>query len=254
MKRAGVLALVVFLAAPFAHSIDLQDFAHGETLDYDLTWLRLTGGRMRMTISASGDKWRITSIAASSASFKRIYTVRDQIESHLTRDFSTVEYHKLLNENGKKKDDLTTIDTDHRLAIRVKKGKSTRTFRIVPPPPYVDPLSIVYKLRTLDLTPGGKHRFTLYADGNVYEIEATVGKRESITVPAGTYSVVSVEPKMNGRGGLFGDEDSRLIIWFSDNPLHVPVRIRSEVNFGSITASLRSRTAGVTSIEPGISK
>jgi hypothetical protein len=251
VKRIGVVAFVAMLCAVRASPVDVADFEKGETLDYELTWLHLTGGSMRMTVSATSDRLRITSIAKSSSSFARIYKVRDQIESlSTTANFSTVQYHKALNENGKIKDDNTTIDTAQRIATR-RKGSKTRVFRIVPPPPYADPLSIVYKLRLLDLTPNSVQHFTLYADGNVYAIEARVGERTNVTTPAGTFATVPVEPKMNNRGGLFGDEDSRLIIWFSDNVQHIPVRIRTDVKFGSVTANLRGIRAGVTSIEPG---
>lgn len=253
MKRIALLcAAVLLLAAPAARPIDIEDFAKGETLDYELVWLRLVGGNMRMTISANGpDKLRITSIAASDPGFARIYKVRDEIESNVLRDsFSTVTFEKTLNENGKQKEDDTIIDSATRNATR-KKGSKDKVFHINPPPPYVDPLSIVYRLRMLDLTPGKVHNFTIYADGNVYEMTATVRKsRETIHTAAGTFDCVSVEPKMKGKGGLFRDDDSRLIFWYTDNDLHVPVRIRSELKFGSITATLRAVHGGVTSIEP----
>lgn len=251
MKR--LLATVLLLLATSAYPLDVDDFAKGETLDYDLTWLRLVGGGMRMTISATGpDRLHITSVAASDPGFARIYKVRDQIESEVLRDsFSTVTYEKTLNENGKTKEDDTVIDPITRNATR-KKGHKDKSFHINPPPPYVDPLSIVYRLRLLELTPGKVHTFTIYADGNVYDMTATVRKsRETIKTPAGTFNCVSIEPKMKGgKGGLFRDDDSRLIIWYTDNSLHVPVRIQSELKFGSITATLRAVHAGVTSTEP----
>ena len=253
MKRVALLCVaILFLAAPAARPIDIEEFAKGETLDYDLVWLRVVGGDMRMTISANGpDRLRITSVAASAPSFARIYKVRDEIESNVLRDsFTTVSYEKTLNENGKQKEDDTVIDPVTRNATR-KKGSKDKSFHINSEPPYVDPLSIVYRLRMLDLTPGTVHNFTIYADGNVYEMTATVRKsRETIRTAAGTFDCVSVEPKMRGKGGLFRDDDSRLIFWYTDNNLHVPVRIRSELKFGSITATLRAVHGGVTSTEP----
>jgi hypothetical protein len=222
-----------------------DDLAKGETLDYELTWLSVSGGTMRMTVTGEGaDSLRITSVAESNPNFAAVYKVRDEISSLVRRDsFTTVEYRKQLVENGKQKEDATTIDTAKRIGTRVRAGKQTKVFRINPPPPYVDPLSVVYRLRTLDLTPGKVHAFTIYADGNVYAMTAKVTGRLRIKTAAGTFNTVSVEPKMNGRGGLFRDDDSRLIIWYSDDARHLPVRIRSELKFGSITAALRRVTA-----------
>jgi len=74
--------------------------------------------------------------------------------------------------------------------------------------------------------------------------------RETLNTPFGTFKAVSVEPRMKGRGGLFRDDNSRLLIWYTDDARHLPLRIRSELKFGSITATLRVVSSGVKSIEP----
>lgn len=247
MRRVAVLGIVALFTAAVATAVDVAGFAKGETLDYDLSWV-LLGGSMRLTIGGDGpDRLHITSSAVSDPSLSKIYSVRDEIESFVLREgFSTVRYQKTLNENGKTKGDDTTIDLASRNGTRVR-GGTNQDFHIIPPPPYFDPLSIVYRLRMLDLSPGKVHTFTVYADGNVYEMTATVrDTRETITTPAGTFNCVSVEPSMKGRGSLFRDDDSRLVIWYSDNAQHLPVRIRSDLKFGSIIATLRDVHTGVT--------
>src|SRR5205085_962839 len=97
MKRiaAALCALAFFASA--SPAVDAL-FARGETLDYDLVWLKMTGGRARMTImpqAADPANYRITSFAKSSSTFSHIYHVRDEIESVVTRaNFTTVSYHK----------------------------------------------------------------------------------------------------------------------------------------------------------------
>jgi hypothetical protein len=246
VRRVAFITLVALLTAAVATAIDVAGFAKGETLDYDLTWV-LLGGSMRLTIEGDGpDRLHITSSAVSDPALSKVYSVRDEIQSFVLRNtFSTVRYQKTLNENGKTKEDDTTLDLSTRNGTRAR-GGSNKDFHINVPPPYFDPLSIVYRLRTLDLSPGKVHTFTVYADGNVYDMTATVGDtRETITTPAGTFTCVSVEPSMKGRGGLFRDDDSRLVIWYSDNAQHLPVRIRSDLKFGSIIATLRDVHAGV---------
>ena len=49
-------------------------------------------------------------------------------------------------------------------------------------------------------------------------------------------------------GGVQREE--RLFIWYSDDERQLPVRIRTEVKFGSVTATLEGVTAGVTSTDP----
>jgi hypothetical protein len=48
-------------------------------------------------------------------------------------------------------------------------------------------------------------------------------------------------------GGIFRDENNRLVIWFSDDQRRIPVRIRSYLAVGTITASLQSSELGRSS-------
>jgi len=88
----------------------------------------------------------------------------------------------------------------------------------------------------------------VYADSKVYTLEANVLRTETIGTPAGTFQTVVVEPKMLA-GSIFKDEGT-MTIWFTNDPRHIPVRIRSELKVGSITANLRGISAGVGGTEP----
>jgi hypothetical protein len=236
------------LAATLAASIVLtgqveQAFTKGETLDYNLTWLKVTGATARMTILPhADDRYRITSIARSTPRFSRFFKVRDEIETHVARDdFSTLRYVKRLDEAGDKIEEVTTIDEG--IATRTRK----KARKLPVPHPVFDPISVIYYLRTLDLSPGKSHELTIIADGKVYTVHARVVRREILQTPAGKFSTVMVEPMMMS-GGVARSE--RLFIWYSDDERRLPVRIRTEVKVGAITATLRAVQSGVTSIEP----
>jgi hypothetical protein len=205
-----------------------------------MTWMHLTGGTSVMKIGPVDGKrgvFRIESLAESSPSFNRIYKVRDFIESHVERDgFSTVHFRKILQEKNRHKDVTTEFDYEKGVALR--RGKEIPISR-----PLLDPLSTVYYLRKLDLVPGRVYRATILADSKVYQPEIHVVRRERVTTAAGTFNTVMVEPKLK-QGSLFREGDSRLFIWYTDDARRIPVRIRSELSFGSITASLKSIQAG----------
>jgi Protein of unknown function (DUF3108) len=251
MKKFVLALLCVGVAALGRPAALDRIIVPGETLDYNLTWLGLTGGKLRTTIALvpnDPQRIRITFSARSSSSFAFIYKVRDQIESIVNRgDFSTLRYEKHLREGGKTKDDSTTIDERRKIATRRRPGRDTEEISVTKP--VFDPLSLVYHLRDLDLTPGREHRFTVFADGKIYTLVANVTTRQTLETPAGTFQTVTVEPKMQG-GGIFRDEDASLTLWFTDDARHIPVRIRSEVKVGTITANLRRISAGITTIEP----
>lgn len=244
MKR--LIAAALFAAAMNAGAATMDAIYNGgETLDYDLSWSRISGGAARMTIGPIyPDRWRITSVAKSGTFFSHFFKVRDEIESIVaTRDFTTIEYHKVLSEGSNRKDELTIVDYKDNIAMR--KGKAIPVTR-----PIFDPLSMWYYLRDLELAPGKVYSFTIIADGKLYTVDATVGSRATIATPAGTFNTVVVEPKMESEAGVFKDEQRRLQIWFTDDARHIPVRIQSDVKIGSIVVTLKGITIGVADIEP----
>ncbi|HEU4523292.1 MAG TPA: DUF3108 domain-containing protein [Thermoanaerobaculia bacterium] len=240
-----IFALMLLVAAGVSAAPIDDRFIAGETLNYNLHWTRISGGSARMTIAPlNGDRYRITSVGKSSAFFSRFFKVRDEIESIVSRDtFSTLQYHKLLDERGRKKDELTVIDPE--------KNAATRKGKIIEVPDRIfDPLSLIYYLRMLDLSEGAVHDFTVIADGKLYSVHAVVTGRETITTPAGRFDCVVVEPKMASAAGVYRDDQNRLQVWYSDDERRLPVRIRSDVNVGAITATLRSVSSGVNGTEP----
>ena len=234
MKRIAFASLALLMLVAADGPLE-QTFASGETLVFSLTYLGMTGGTATMTVASvpnDATRLRMTSLAEASSSFSRIYKVRDSLETVVGRsDFSTLYYRKQQNEGGKKKDEVTVVDQAKGTFTR--KGKT----KVVPHPVF-DPLSLIYYLRLQDLTPGRSYKFTVLADGKVYPFEVEVTKRETITTDAGKFNCVVLQPKVKGVG-IFRDEDSDLTIWYSDDARHLPVRIRSDVKIGTITASLR---------------
>lgn len=237
------LFLAVVFAAQIAVSPVQQKYVEGETLDYNLSWLKITGGTARMTIAPHGDdSFRITSVAHSSPSFSRIFRVRDAIETWVARnDFSTLRYVKRLDEDGDKIEEVTVVED----------GVATRTRRkvkkVTVPRPVFDPISVIYLLRMRDLTPGKAYDFDLIADGKLYTVHARAVRREKVQTAAGTFNCVRVEPQMIS-GGV--ERDERLFLWYTDDERKLPVRIRTEIKVGAITATLRGVSAGAAAPEP----
>lgn len=243
-------ALLAVLAAAAILSADPApvetSFLQGETLDYTVQWMKVTGGTARMTIGPVDEdktRYRITSVARSGGSLGRIFRIRDEIETVVDRrDFSTLRIKKKLDERGDKLNETTTIED----GVATRKRYQTRKLPV--PRPVTDPISVIYHVRTLDLTPGKAYDFNLYADLKLYKVHVRVLRREVVQTPAGTFNCVLVEPDMATAGGVRKEET--LHIWYSDDERHLPVRIRTEVKFGSVTATLRSVQNGVGSIEP----
>lgn len=227
---------------PPAHPIDAS-YAKGETLDFTVSYMKVAGGTARMTIAPQDEKtWRITSIVKSGGGLARFFKIRDEIETIVDRkDFSTLRYVKRLDERGDKIEEITTVED----GIATRKRKKIK--KVPVSRPVFDPFSVIYHFRRLELAPGKMYELNLISDGKLYEVHGRVVRREKVTTPMGTFDALLVEPEMVSGGT---QREERLFIWYSDDERHLPLRIRTEVKFGSVTATLKSVTAGVTSTDP----
>ena len=238
MRR--LLLLVLFFLPSTLLAADVEKasyvervFSQGERIEYTLSWLGMAGGEAVITVTPGEGRFTIHTLARTLGAIGRLYPVRDEIETVVSSaNFSTLRFEKRLNERGREKHVETIFDPKRKVATR--KGEE-----IPYEPPILDPMSSIYFIRTLDLTPGKKHKMTIIADSEIYEIEAEVLSRQVIDVQGSRFRTVLVEPKMR-KGGIFRDENNRLLIWYTDDARRVPVRIRSELAFGSITATIRS--------------
>jgi hypothetical protein len=189
-------------------------------------------------------RYRITSVAKSSRGFSRIFRVRDEIETVVARsDFSTLRYTKRLDEEDDKIHEVTTVENG--VATRVRK----KVKKVDVPRPVYDPISVIYFLRTVDLTDGKVHELPLVADGKLYMVRTRVLRRETIETPAGSFRTIVVEPEMESAGRK---REEKLLIWYSDDERRIPVRIRSEIKVGAITATLKAIRAGAGPAEPPV--
>lgn len=107
----------------------------------------------------------------------------------------------------------------------------------------LDDLSFMYYARTLPLKVGDQYRLASYFKESGNPVVLRVVRRETVTVPAGRFNTVVVQPTIR-TNGLFG-EGGRAEIYFSDDDRHIPVLIKSRVPVvGSLTMSLRTYRAG----------
>lgn len=107
----------------------------------------------------------------------------------------------------------------------------------------LDEVSFLYYVRTLPLEVGQTYTLNNYfkEDGN--PVVLRVLRRETITVPAGTFRTIVVQPTIRTRG-LFG-EGGEAEVYFSDDDRRILVQMRSRVRLiGSLSLHLQEYRAG----------
>ncbi|MEZ4649162.1 MAG: DUF3108 domain-containing protein [Candidatus Eisenbacteria bacterium] len=99
-----------------------------------------------------------------------------------------------------------------------------------------DVLSAFYYVRTLPLVDGDGISWTAIPTRRTTPIRVTVHRRERVSVPAGTFDCVVVEPTL--RSGDFFKNEGSLTIWLTDDERRMPVQMKSKIPVGSISVEL----------------
>ena len=102
----------------------------------------------------------------------------------------------------------------------------------------LDDVSMLFFARSLPLKVGDDYTISRYFKADANPIILRVVRRETVTVPAGTFQTVVVRPTIK-TSGLFG-EGGEAELYFSDDEHHTLVRMSSKVPIiGSLSLHLR---------------
>ena len=101
----------------------------------------------------------------------------------------------------------------------------------------LDDASFLFFLRTIPLAVGQSYSFDRYFKPDRNPVRVSVLRKESVKVPAGTFSTVVVRPIIKSTG-LFS-EGGKAEVWFSDDESHLLVQLKTQMRVGSLNLFLR---------------
>lgn len=109
----------------------------------------------------------------------------------------------------------------------------------------LDDISFLYFARTLPLEVGQTYTLDRYFDKAGNPVTIKVLRRDTVTVPAGTFHTIVVQPVIQTKG-LFG-QGGRAEVYFTDDSRRLVVQVRSHVPVvGSLNMYLKSWTPGAS--------
>jgi len=221
--------------APFDRFVENLAFGIGERFNFEVKYGFISAGTASMEVLALIEYqgrpcYQVATTARSNSFFSSFYRVEDRVESII--DASGLfpwRFEKHLREGSYSSDRQYDID---QIARRVIYKNDTLELA-----PYVqDALSTLYYVRTQPLEVGKSFFLDNFIDGKSYHLEVKVLKREAVTVEAGTFDCLVVEP-ITQSVGLFKHE-GQLKVWLTDDRLRMPVLMKSKVMIGSIAVEL----------------
>lgn len=216
----------------------------GEHLEFEVTYSFYSAGTATMSVLEivpvnGGHCYRIQTTASSNEFISTFYEVRDTVNSYIdTVGIFSRRLEKKLREGRYKADGYVDFYPDRLIALNTREK-----YPLTEIPLYVqDILSSLYYVRTFDLEVGKNVEVVTYSDGKVYPLRVLVHKREEVTVPAGTFTCLKIEPLLRSEG-IFRQK-GKLIIWITDDRYKIPVKMESKVMIGSIASKLLSYQTG----------
>jgi Protein of unknown function (DUF3108) len=243
-RLSSVLTAIVVLLLGSALADELAPrsipFGVGERLTYAVKYKFITAGMATMevkdTVDCNGSKcYRICSQARSTMPFSLFFEVEDSVFSLMdTQTLHTRHFEKHLREGNYRRDDVVAFDQERHTATY-----SDGTVVEVPPD-VQDVLSSLYFLRTQNLEVGKTVVIQNHADKKNYPLEIRILRRETVSVPAGRFECLVVEPILKA-SGLFQSQ-GRLTVWLTNSPHFVPVMMKGRIIIGSIDAVLTDMT------------
>jgi hypothetical protein len=106
----------------------------------------------------------------------------------------------------------------------------------------LDDVSFLYWSRTLPLEVGRTHEFRRYYKDEGNPVVIQVVRRETVTVPAGTFSTIVVKPLIR-TSGLFSD-GGEAEVYYTDDERRLIVQVKTKVSFGTLVMQLEQYTPG----------
>jgi hypothetical protein len=209
-------------------------FARGEKINYVVKWGFVTAGHATLSVEPQvwngKEVYRLYSEANSSGLIGSIYPVKDKSESIVSReDFYSLSFYKDVNEGKYHQQEQMIFDQ-----VNGKVMYSDATVDI--PKGTVDVLASLYTVRFRSLEPGKEFTVNICNNKKNYELVVRVISRETVSVPAGEFKTIMVEPLLK-QEGIFMHK-GRLFVYLTDDQERIPVLLRSKIAVGSIIAAM----------------
>lgn len=228
-------------------------FRLGEQLTYQITWSSF------ITATAATATFTVREKRAAYDSSLAYYIVAEGRPTPVLAVFYPIYYkadtwldaHTLLpvrasvfsQERGRRENKITVFDQARRRAefeIDQSTGSETPSVKkttLSVPPQTQDPLSAVFALRALAMTAGTRTQMPLLFNGVLYQVQVTIGGRESLKTPMGTLGAWRITPVLFEHGRPVASPRG-MTVWISDDARRLPLRMEVEIPTGRFNLTM----------------
>jgi hypothetical protein len=245
MKRKIIILLVLFIIASLSAIQDQEKlsfnirygFVSAAEAELNARYIIHTDSIYTEPIEAL----KVSSTAETYSFFDVFFKVRDNIISISDKENGlAIFYEKNMREGGYKQRRLHYYDRENENCIYQKWsfGKeefSTKNIAITTNT--YDFLGAFYHIRQQELAVGDTLFMNMSGDGVTFDARIVVHKREKLKTIFGKKQCLKIEPQLAGE--TIFQNSGKIFIWLTDDEFKIPVKMESEVKFGSFVAELK---------------
>jgi hypothetical protein len=226
----------------------LLPFRPGEKLTYNVTWSVFQAGQVNALLEETGPNpaaYQIVTTAQSRGIVSKLYDLDDKFRSSLnTQTLCSGGISKQVLEGRRHKQTEIVFDASRKLAILdernlAKSGEPPKHTEESIPPCVEDVVSAFYYLRAQPMRVGDRIQVPVNDGSKTTVVTVEVEAREEIDTPLGRRYAFRVEPAVFGPDSIY-KRKGRMLIWFSDDAQHLPLRIKAMISVGTLTGTLAS--------------
>lgn len=173
--------------------------------------------------------YHIVGDGKTKSSYDWIYKVRDRYETYIdTATLQPLKFIRNINEGGYKKYETITFNKAARSAV-------TNSGVFSMPDCIQDVLSAMYYARNIDFNkymPEDKIPFKMFLDNEVFNMYIRYLGKETIKTQYGRFRAIKFKPLLL-KGTIF-EGGEKMVVWVSDDPNHVVLRVESPIVVGKV--------------------
>lgn len=219
--------------------VDIMEL-DGETLMFTVFWTGVPAAEARLCAEmVAPDRMRFTTTAKSFSVAGLVYPLNSRIDSEvMIPGIRPTVFKKGGREGwGRQYERRVEFDLKAGRTLYYRNEDLRKTMDV--PCDVQDPLSCFYLYRTVPIEGDATVSLKVGDGSKVIDSSIKIIGRETVTVPAGTFSTIIIEPTMEGVGGIFAKSPgATLHLWLTDDQWRRPVKMYSKVKVGSFTAVL----------------
>ncbi|MEO5589153.1 MAG: DUF3108 domain-containing protein [Gemmatimonadaceae bacterium] len=213
-------------------------FGPGEKSTYDVKFGNVRVGNGQLEVlgveSVRGRDAYHAAFSVEGGTF--FYRVNDTYESWIdTQTLNSLLFVRQIEEGSRERAQHFEIMPERNSYVERTKQKTTINRTVDAP---LDEAAFLFFVRTIPLVVGQSYEFNRYFIPDRNPVRLRVLRKEKVTVPAGTFDAIVVQPIIKTRG-IFS-EKGQAEVWLSDDPARMLLQIKSKLSFGSLNLYLKS--------------